>query len=51
VTVVPTALKVCVALWYLLTYPWPSQAWQEVRGHGPWLLAERDWLRRVGWFN
>jgi hypothetical protein len=41
VTVVPTALKVCVALRYLLTDPWASQAWQEVRGHDPWLLAER----------
>ncbi len=30
-TVVPTALKVCVGLRYLLTYPWTSQAWQEVR--------------------
>ncbi len=50
-TVVPTALKVCVGLRYLLTYPWASQAWQEVRGHGPWLLAERDRLRRAGWFN
>lgn len=38
-TVVPTALKVRVGLRYLLTYPWASQAWQEVRGHGPWLLA------------
>jgi len=34
VTVVPTALKVCVGLRYLLAYPWAYQTWQEVRGHG-----------------
>jgi hypothetical protein len=51
VTVVPTALKGCVGLRYWLTSPWASQAGQEVRGPGPWLLAERDRLRRAGWFN
>jgi len=44
VTVVPTALKVCVGLRYLRIYPWASHAGQEMRGHGPWLLAERDRL-------
>jgi hypothetical protein len=40
-------LKVSVALWYVLSFPWASQAWQEVRQHLPWLLAERNRMRRA----
>jgi hypothetical protein len=41
-------LKIEVALRYALTYPWAPEAWQEVRRHIPWLLAERSRLRRAG---
>ena len=44
-------LKVEVAFRYALSYPWAPDAWQEVRQHIPWLLAERRRLRRAGWLN
>jgi len=44
-------LKVSVALRYVLTYPRSAEAWQEVRQHIPWLLAEEARLRRQGWLN
>ena len=47
----PEWAKVEVALRLVLTYPWSPEAWQEVRQHISWLLAERSRLRRAGWFN
>jgi hypothetical protein len=44
-------LKVSVALRYVLSFPWTSDAWRGVRQHIPWLLAEQDRIRKVGWFN
>jgi len=44
-------LKVSVALRYVLSYHWSDEAWQEVRQHIPWLLAEERRLRRQGWLN
>ena len=44
-------LKIEVALRYVLTFPWAPEAWQEVRQHVRWLLAERSRVRRAGWFN
>jgi len=44
-------LKVLVALRYVLTFPWAPEAWQEVRQHIPWLLAEQTRIRKAGWFN
>ena len=45
------SLKISVALRYVLTYPWATEAWREVRQHIPWLLAEQDRIRKAGWFN
>lgn len=44
-------LKVCVALRYLLTFPWAPEAWREVGQHIPWLLAEQSHVRKAGSFN
>jgi len=44
-------LKISVALRYVRTFPWALEAWQEVRQHVPWLLAEEFRLRKAGWFN
>ena len=44
-------LKVSVALRYVRTFPWTSEAWREVRQHIPWLLAQQSRVRRAGWFN
>jgi hypothetical protein len=44
-------LKIEVALRYALPHPSPPEAWQEVRQHIQWLLAERSRLRRASWFN
>jgi hypothetical protein len=27
------------------------ETWREIRQHIPWLLAERNRVRRAGWFN
>jgi hypothetical protein len=42
---------VSVALRVALTYSWDASAWDEVRQHLPWLLAEQSRIRRAGWFN
>jgi len=44
-------LKVSVALRYVLTFPWTSDAWREVRQHIPSLLAGQRRVRKAGWFN
>jgi len=35
----------------LLTFPWTAGAWREVRQHIPWLMAEKDRVRKAGGFN
>jgi len=47
----PEWAKIEVALRLTLTHSWTPEAWQEIRQDSTWLLAERSWLRRVGWFN
>ena len=44
-------LKVSVALTYIRTFPWAPNAWQEVRQHIPWLVAEQNRVRKAGWSN
>ena len=44
-------LTVSMALRYALTFPWTSEAWQEVRQSVPWLLAEQSRIRKARWFN
>jgi len=44
-------LKIEVALRLVLSQSWSPEAWQEVRQHLPWLLAERKRLRLDGWSN
>ena len=40
-----------MALRYVLSLSWTPDAWREVQQHVPWLLTERDRIRKAGWFN
>ncbi len=40
-----------MALRYVLSFSWTPDAWREVQQHVPWLLTERDRIRKAGWFN
>ena len=44
-------LRISVALRYALTFPWTPEASREVRLNIPWLLAEKERIRKAGWFN
>lgn len=35
----------------ILTEEWSAEAWRQLRQEIVTVLAERSWLRRVGWFN